>query len=221
MNIRLKEDQLFATWKKKYPNETFVIDGAPGPESFESSPSRCLIILKDANFDPQEKPEETFDLRKQLLEDPHGWWRTIANWCAGISHIHERKNLTWLELEQEDIKHSLQPFAFMQLKKTVGGGSVDAKVIEDHVERDETEIKKQIDIYQPKAIICCGVGAEMVRVLNSSKWQHTRTGVQYATVDLYGQQTFLIDYMHPSARAAKNIVCFGLLDAYREIVMGS
>jgi len=221
MNIRSNEDQLFALWRQKseYKNKTFVIDGAPCPESFENSPIRCLIILKDPNFGDHENTEEPFNQRNQLATDPDRWWRTVGSWCAGISRINQGKVLDWTSLQHEDIKQSLAPFAFMQLKKTPGGASIENGALASHATLDKFEIKAQINIYRPEVIICCGVGAILVNMLGNTGWQYTtQRGVRYATVDLDGQQAFLIDYMHPSARASKNIVCYGLLDAYAEII---
>lgn len=222
MNIREKEDLLFAQWRTRYPDD-FVIDGAPYPEIFEQSLARCLIILKDVNIDPDD-PKADFPLRKQLAEKPHDWWRTIANWCEGISRIHgnETEQPSWSELDKFPLADCLKPFAFMQLKKSTGRGSVHVGTLNEHAKKDRVEIREQINIYQPKMIVCCGVGNLVVEVLEDNsknlEWKETRRGVRYVKLQLNSQQTFLIDYMHPSARAAKNIVCFGLLDAYREIV---
>lgn len=221
MNIRKKEDLLFDQWKTRYPND-FVIDGAPYPEVFEKSLARCLIILKDANIDPDD-PRADFPLRAQLAETPHDWWRTIANWCEGISRIHgnETEQPSWSELQKVPLADCLKPFAFMQIKKTTGGGSVDADTLSKHTQANKSEIREQINIYQPKMVVCCGVGNLVAGVLEDNpknlEWKETRRGVRYVNLQLSGQQTILIDYMHPSARAAKNVVCFGLLDAYREI----
>lgn len=225
MGIREKETELFAAWKQKYvamfPNSTFVVDGAPCPASYESSPVKCLIVLKDVNLDSKDPYTEEFPLRDQLADKPHPWWRTVANWCAGLSGIHEEKNLTWDELQNSDIRDSLKPFAFMQLKKVTGGSSIGANVLAEHAVGDKVEILKQIQIYQPEVIICCGVGNLVRALLGGSDWLETQRGVKYVTVDMDGNRTVVIDYMHPSARAARNIVCYGILDAYREIVMSN
>ena len=218
------EDELFADWKRNYPNQTFVIDGAPCPDSFENSPARCLIILKDVNFDPDEEKEEVFNLRLQLASEPHPWWRTVANWCAGISRLHgepTHKGPTWKELNNEGIAIALAPFAFMQLKKTVGGGSVAVNLLTDYAKRDKAYIRNQIYIYLPRVIICCGdgVGNNVADLLGGSEWMESRRGIPFMKIDLDGHPIFLIDFVHPSARVAKNIVCFGILDAYKEIVL--
>lgn len=226
MDIRSKEEELFKRWKAKYPTRTFVEDGAPFPDSYMSSKARCLIVLKDVNLDSKDPYTNVFPLRDQLAKLPHPWWQTVANWCAGISGIHDDKNLIWAELVEHhkadiNIKESLKPFVFMQLKKTTGGGSVDANTLAEHAVKDREEILKQIQIYQPAVIICCGVGNLVKGILGNFDWSMTRRGVQYAIASVDGQRTFVIDYMHPSVRAAKNVVCYGIIDAYREVVMSN
>jgi len=221
MNIRNQEDELFKSWKKEYPDQMFVIDGAPCPEVYKKSSEKCLIILKDVNIDPKDVIKPEFDLRGQLENEPHPWWRTIANWCTAISNVHAGVSNKWSNLEKSDIRESLKPFAIMQLKKTTGGGSVSAEKINEHEKRDAEFIRKQIDIYEPKVIICCGVGENIANILGNGEWSESSRGVRYMKLSMDdGYETKIIDYMHPSARAAKNIVCFGLLDVYVEIVLG-
>lgn len=50
MDIRAKENELFAKWRTKYERTTFVEDGAPNPNAFLASPVKTVIILKDANL---------------------------------------------------------------------------------------------------------------------------------------------------------------------------
>jgi phenylpropionate dioxygenase-like ring-hydroxylating dioxygenase large terminal subunit len=158
-----------------------------------------------------------FDLRLQLETGPHSWWRTVANWCAAISHL--PKNLSWSELQTIPTKQCLEPFAFMQLKKSAGSGYVSNKTLIDCARSDADEIRAQLSIYQPNVIVCCGVGQILADVLGSAPWRQTERGVRYMELTLFDNQpTYLIDYMHPSARAMKNVVCYGLLDAYQEVV---
>ena len=210
MNIAEMENRLFAEWQKKY--ESFVVDGAPHPDAFLASPRKTLIVLKDVNV-PGHKG--IFDLREQMATEPHEWWRTIAAWCAGILRLDE--NLSWSEIKEIPIDQCLKSFAFMQLKKSAGIGSVSKEMMRKHASRDAAEIRVQIGIYRPHLIVCAGVGEILGGILGASGWRETRKGVRYTTLDLDSGQTYLIDYMHPSVRAAKNIICYGLLDACREI----
>jgi hypothetical protein len=216
MDIRAREDELFTKWKGKY--DSFVIDGAPNPAAFLASPMKTAIVLKDVNA--PEKHVEPFDLRKQLETVPNKWWRTVANWCAGISRLSER--VSWDELKKAPVKESLAPFAFIQLKKTPGGGAVTNKTLKDCARRDSEEIRTQLCIYQPDVIIGCGatVGDNLAYVVGGGGPWGQRKNVNYMELTLYGKKkTYLIDYRHPSVRGmTRESVCYGLLDACREIV---
>jgi hypothetical protein len=214
MGIRKSEDELFRKWKAKC--DSFVIDGVPCPDAFLATPAKVVFILKDINA-PDVQGE--FDLRGQMERNPHPWWRTIANWCAVISAF--PKTLAWSEVQRIPIKQCLEPFAFMQLKKSAGGGSVSDQMLIQCTRNDADEIRAQLGIYHPNVIVCCGVGQIVADIIGGGLWQKTERGVQFMKLALYSDQTpCLIDYMHPSARAMKNIVCYGLLDAYAEIVGG-
>jgi hypothetical protein len=214
MGIRESEDELFSKWKEKYG--TFVIGGVPCPDAFLASPTKVVFVLKDINaLDVRGE----FDLRLQLERDPHPWWRTIANWCAAISAF--PKTLAWSDVQRIPIKQCLEPFAFMQFKKTAGGGSVNDETLLDYARNDANEIRAQFAIYRPNVIVCCSVGQIVADTLGGAPWHETERGVPFMKLSLYTDRTtYLINYMHPSARATKNVVCYGLLDAYAEIVGG-
>jgi len=212
VNIRNTEDDVFNRWRRK--DESFVVDGAPNPTAFIASRVKTVIVLKEVNAP---KLRGDFDLRHQLENDPDSWWRTVANWCAALSHFEEAQ--PWAKLQALPIKACLAPFVFMQLKKSVGGGLSDFDTILKYALRDAKEIREQLSIYRPDVIVCAGVGQILASVLGGTVWHHTERGTRFGEVSLHNDRpTYLIDYMHPSARAMKNIVCFGLLDAYREVV---
>jgi hypothetical protein len=217
MEIGQREDELFRGWRHSRKYDSFVIDGAPCPSAFLSSRVRTVIILKDINA-PDVHGD--FDLRRQLATDPDRWWRTVANWCAAMSPLCSSKPIPWSNLNQLSIKECLEPFAFIQLKKTAGGGSVSMDTLREYARSDAEKIQEQLRIYQPEVIVCCGVGDILkTDVLNGAPWEQTDRGIRYSKLTLFDNPpTFLIDYMHPSVRAWKSVVCYGLLDAYRDVV---
>ena len=107
----------------------------------------------------------------------------------------------------------------MQLKKEPGEGSVKDETLWEFARRDVELIRAQVAIYQPAIIIGAGVAQIVAHVLGiRGDWKETKRGVRYVELQQDGPHpTQLIEYMHPSVRAKPNVICYGLLDAYREI----
>lgn len=223
--ITKKEDELFDSWKEG--SAGFVKDGAPNPLAFESSHVRTLFILKEVNIPDL---DNVFDQRHQLATEPHQWWRKIGSWCAAIS-ANQEDTPGWKELESysdddtlanDELIKRLAPFAFMQLNKTGGGGTSEDQQLRDSAEANQKYILDQIGIYQPDIIIGCGTGDILFNLFNSlgdvAEAQLTSRGVYYSHHWLRDDKvSTLIHFSHPSARAPRNLLCYGLLDAYREV----
>lgn len=223
--ITLRENELFERWREG--SAGFVFDGVPNPYVFESSPVRTLFILKEVNIPDL---DVVFDQRLQLATEPDPWWHKMGSWCAAIS---AKQDITpdWKDLEyysndeliaNDELINRLAPFAFMQLNKTGGGGSSEDQKLRDSAEKNHQRIIDQIGIYQPDVIIGCGTGDILFDLFNSlgpsSKKIQTSRGVYYSDHKLSDRKvSTLIHFSHPSARVPRNLLCYGLLDAYREV----
>ena len=113
VNIRNTEDDVFNRWRRK--DESFVVDGAPNPTAFIASRVKTVIVLKEVNAP---KLRGDFDLRHQLENDPDSWWRTVANWCAALSHFEEAQ--PWAKLQALPIKACLAPVKEVCRRRLVG-----------------------------------------------------------------------------------------------------
>jgi len=230
MNIREQEDALFKKWMHKKDRNPFIMDGAPSPEKYKKSKRHIIFILKDANFGLSEEDQNnskveniySYDQRKELHYNPDLWWQKISNWCTPIL----QPDLDWEKVKQKSICESLASFAFMQLKKNAGGGSVNTGTLWQTAKEDKNEINEQIAIYQPDFIICCGVGEIVYKEVFSGKekLKHTPNGVGYWNVSINNKNTNIIDFCHPSARFGKKIegaVAFGLSSAISHLLLKS
>ncbi len=229
MNITEQENTLFKKWMQKENRRPFIKDGSPSPESYIKQKKHILFILKDANFGLSEEEQENcnhenkdfYDQRLELRDNPNQWWQKVSNWCVPILH----PALKWEEVKQKSSKElikSLAPFAFMQLKKNAGGGSVETAKLWKTAEDNKSEIKEQIAIYQPDFIVCCGVGEIVYKEVFSGeeKLKYTPNGVGYWDVLIKNHNTHIIDFCHPSARFGKKIegaVAFGLSAAINHL----
>ncbi len=197
------------------------MDGVPSPDTYQNAQKRILFILKDANFRISKEKQasgnysnEPYDQRIELRDSPDEWWRKVSNWCVPML----KPELDWEKVKQEDICNSLSYFAFMQLKKNAGGGSVVTNKLSEIAKEDKDEIKKQISIYQPEFIVCCGVGEIVNKNVfgNNSHLEYTKNGVGYWKVLINNTPSYIIGYCHPSARFGKRVegaVALGLSEA--------
>ena len=218
MSIREQEDKLFSRWRKKY--NSFVIDGLPSEEHYLSSKIKTVVVLKDINA--PDIVDGVFNLRHQLENVPHHWWETVSAWCAGMSKV-GYSEILWSDLYIRGnpgiCRDRLKNFGIIQIKKSCGVGHLDNKSLWSHAELDAIEIQEQLNMYLPEIIVGAGVGPVLASIIGEGVYKSTSRGVPYSIHFLAPDRpTFLIHYVHPSARAPKNLLCFGLLDAYAEIV---
>lgn len=159
--IKNLEDDLFARWKEKY--ELFVPDGVVDPVSYISSWLKITFVLKEVNA------KDSFELMDFLRGGAVGsTWNNIARWSAGT--IFSKKYEDVKELNSEDRKEYLSPISVINLKKTPGGARSKYKEIEKYAESDREFINKQLDIYKPDVIVCCGTGrAFQNQILNTKE----------------------------------------------------
>ena len=79
-------------------------------------------------------------------------------------------------------------------------------------------LSRQFDLYAPDWIVCCGSAvAEILfeEVLEwDSDWAITSRGIWHTR---FRGATYL-DYWHPNVRYPANLVCYGLIDAVRELL---
>jgi len=221
MDIKKKEDELFDKWMAQDEIKCFIKDGCPSPDAYSKSELKIIFILKDANMGAKYilSNPGPYEQREELRTEPGAWWKKIRNWCVPILN----PKIKWEQVKSKSVKESLAPFAFMQLKKAGGGGSVQNETLIDFARKYKEYIRAQIAIYQPDFIVCCGVGEIVFKEVFSetaSSSMSTPNGVGYWTIRLNGlpdeKITHIIDFCHPSARfgeKAAGTVAFGLSQA--------
>lgn len=226
MGIREKEDQLFNDWMKNYTEGTFVKDGIPFPDLYQKSDVKILFMLKDANLGNSSSNQGVFDLRGQLSTDPHAWWSKVSEWCYVLENGGSDKS--WSEIRSHvrksdsntNLRDALSSYGFVQTKKIGGLGSISRDELKKYVENDEEFLRKQIEIYEPDIMVCCGTADFLSKILSSDSRRETANGVGYYSARVGHKTTFLVDYCHPSARMGSKVagvVAYGLNDAVCEL----
>lgn len=144
-------------------------------------------------------------------------WDNIARWTEGILNL--EKDFDWEYLSRaNDLRRSiyLKKIASINLKKTPGRHTSIYNEIRLATKNNKEIIKKQVDIYQPDIIICCGTSGLFVKDCLESglTWQMTSRGIEYMILD----NTIIVSFSHPEARVADQYLYYALIDAIREIL---
>ena len=153
MNIKQEENLLFEEWKKKQGYCSFISDGVFDEEEWKKQEYKILFVLKEANW-----KNGNMDLCKYLLSEPKAsyWktWNNIARWTKAILVGGEYPE----RVTPKDKTYWLRKIAAMNLKKIGGGSVAQDNIIFDYAKSDRVFIKRQIELYKPDIIICCGRG---------------------------------------------------------------
>lgn len=215
MNLREKEDELFARWRPTV--DGFVSDGAVSPEAYSSSSPKILLLMKEVN----DLDGGGWCLREFLQEGGRKQtWDNVTRWVRGIRRL--PAEISWEDLEsvtEEQRCEALRTVAAFNLKKSPGGHTTDVSAFEKVVERDAEFLRQQFAIYSADLVICCGsIVAEafhsFMKPSNSGQWCFTSRGVEYLK---YEPGKYVINYAHPKARVASNLLHYGLMDTVREL----
>ena len=211
MTIKEKEEILFD--KLKSQNTAIITDGIVDENQYLSSKYKILYVMKEVNGG------EVWDLRKFLYQG--GRWQTwdnVARWTQGILNLD--KEYSWKELLKDNKERRetyLKKIGSINLKKTGGGHtSVDKEISKAALENEEI-IKKQIELYNPDIIICCGTAGNFVNSILDPKeinWTMTQRGVEY----IKDKGKTILSFAHPEARIRDAYLYYALVDAVREIL---
>lgn len=153
MSIKKQEKELFEQWKKERNYPYFIEDGLFCEETWNEQSIKILYVLKEADWENAD-----LDLREFLLSEtsPTYWktWNNITRWTQAIRNGGEYPEY----ISRKDKTACLKTITAINIKKVGGGPQSTDEEIRQYGERDSKFIKRQIELYQPDIIICCGRG---------------------------------------------------------------
>ena len=198
------ENDFLEDWAKNRNRSSFLKDGIIDVKTYFSENTKVLFILKEANW-----PNGQGDM-KEYLKNPQlqgNWWKTwnnIARWTiALLDGTSYPKTIT-----REYRATVLRRIAFINLKKEGGDNQADAVELIEAAKEDKEYINKQIEMYRPDIIICCGKsGKSNATILrdyvlqdNISEWKRLNNSVYYYLLNQNNKQIPIVSFVHPQMR---------------------
>lgn len=212
MSIKDVETKLFN--QLKINNPSIVTDGVVNEKEYLDSKYKILYIMKEVNSYQNGGWSLTEFISNGAIPQT---WDNVARWTEGILNL--EKDFDWEYLSRaNDLRRNiyLKKIASINLKKTAGKHTSIANEIGIAAKNNKDIIKKQVDMYQPNIIVCCGTGGLFVKDCLESDltWQMTSRGIEYIIFD----KTIIVSFSHPEARVADQYLYYALIDAISEIL---
>ena len=210
MRISEEEDKLFA--ELRATNSDIVDDGVISEKEYLSAKYKIMYILKEVNGG------KGWSLREFVREGGRTQtWDNIARWTEAILDLDSERTWGYWENGNEDRrKEILKKICVVNVKKTSGGHTSNADEVYKAALDNSAILQKQLQLYNPDIIICCGTERAFVDACYKNQelnWKMTSRGIWYFT----DKNTIVISFTHPEARVKDCFLHYALVDAVREI----
>lgn len=209
-SIAEEENKLFA--ELRLGNLDIIDDGLASVEDYLSSKYKIMYVLKEVNGG------KGWSLREFLRDGGRPQtWDNIARWTEAILDLDTEKPWSYWENDNEARrKKILKMICAVNIKKTSGGYTSYADEIYQAAMDNSDILQKQLRLYNPDIIICCGTENAFVEACYKNQeldWKMTSRGIWY----FVDNNTVVISFAHPEARVKDCFLHYALVDAVREI----
>lgn len=211
MNITEQENKLFDELRAKDPS--IIDDGIVCEEEYLHAKYRIMYVLKEVNGG------ESWSLKEFLRNGGRPQtWDNIARWTEAILDLDTEKSWDYWEKDKEERrKKFLKKICAINVKKTSGGYTANNKEIKSAAIDNSAMLQKQLSIYTPDIVICCGTEIPFVKACYPNKtlnWKRTSRGIWY----FVDNNRIVVSFKHPEARVMSCLLLYGLVDAVKEIL---
>lgn len=211
MGITAKENELFN--RLLSANRNIVQDGVADEEEYLAAKYKIVYILKEVNGG------SGWDLRAFIRDGGRAQtWDNIARWTEAILNLQQDRPWSYWESGNEKRRQRmLKKICAVNMKKTSGGSSAHPDEIYQAAIENRDILQKQMALYHPGLIICCGTEWAFMEACYKEKsvnWEMTSRGIWY----FMDRGTAVISYVHPQARVRGCLLHYALIDAVKEIL---
>lgn len=209
-NITEEENKLFAELRTYNPD--IIDDGVADEEGYLSAKYKIMYVLKEVNGG------KSWSLREFVQNGGRPQtWDNIARWTEAILDLDAERPWSYWEKDNEARRNRiLKMICAVNVKKTSGGHTSNADEIYQAAMDNSLILQKQLNLYNPDIIICCGTEKAFVDACYKNQelnWKMTSRGIWY----FVDNGKVVISFAHPEARVKDCFLHYALVDAVREI----
>jgi len=200
----------FAKWRQQTRNaiKTFHADGIVHEPTYSKAKLKLCYLMKEPNNPPKDDFGAKFDFREWWRDEPikGGFSARIAEWSFGLLNGFPPYDNVWSTEEGRAVEDIRRSIALVNVKKSGGVGSTEHNAFMRALGASEKQqavlaelVREELRIIDPDVVVMgLRLGKLRETLFRDVNW--TPSGY---SVDLcLWEGRVLIDFYHPSARAA-------------------
>lgn len=195
---------LFKEWRSSNSlyGDSFAEDGIVNEDLWDKAAKKILFLLKDTNG-------YKGDFRGAVDSIP---WPEIGYWSYGLEHS-LNSSFPDFSIAADQYRDACRGVAVVNIKKSPGKGSADAKEIERFATRDREFIEKEIGIISPDIIVSGGV-FDICKGIWGSAEKISERVYKFSRF----RDSIFIDFVHPRVRVATDVPYYALMVVYQKFL---
>lgn len=199
-------DALMVQWNaahKERGMKCFISDGAVNAAAYEAAAPRICFFLKEAY---SKDSDSDWSLTEWLSGGAMTrMWGTVAEWAYGLSHTTALCIPKKPQLSHEEKTALLRSIAVVNVKKSGGVSSSDYANLLEHAAKDQSFLRRELDILQPEVIVC-GNNSSLLRLLYGASLSNGKVSqdgdIPYHFMHRNGyaivEGKIILDFYHPA-----------------------
>lgn len=207
--------RIFQYYNEKYKKRTtpFFEDGVICQDKYNG----ILFFLKEA-YD-----ENSTELSRSLVTDlqsyePWGMWHHVAEWAYGLTHTTKNGIPKFKSLTNQEKRDAIDSIAVINIKKVDGNPTSNDADITKHAEENKISLLREIEIVQPRIIVCGGTMKYLEKILGTKR--NSICDNWYYWFDIGNSKDVLVlDYCHPAFRSYSLLYYYGIVNIYQQALL--
>ncbi len=152
--------------------------------------------------------------------NPQGYpiWNRVIEWTYGITNTtkDEVARFSSDKIDYNENNFWLNSIAILNIKKCNGESRSEVKILNEYAKYDKLEIIRQIEIINPKIIVCGNTGKILDEILFDRKIKkNVENENWYYIADISREKNIVLDFYHPAIQLNKLLSYYTITNIYQ------